>query len=172
MKKTVLVFGLLSGAVSAAMMLGTIPFIDRIGFDHTEVLGYTTLVASFLLVFFGVRSYRENVGGGTLSFGRALSLGLLITLVSCVCYVATWEFIYYRISPDFADKYAVYAVEKARASGASQAKIDATTQQMEAFKEMYKNPIFNIGLTFMEPLPVGVLVALISAAVLRRKPRP
>jgi len=84
MKKTVLTFGLISSVVSSILMLATVPFLDRIGFDKALIVGYTAIVLSFLLVFFGIRSYRENVGGGQISFGRALSVGLLITLISCV----------------------------------------------------------------------------------------
>lgn len=169
MKKTVVTFGLLSGAVSSLMMLLTLPFIDRIGFDRGEVLGYTTIVLSFLLVFFGVRSYRENVAGGTLTFARAFAVGILITLVSCACYVATWEIIYFQLAPDFADKYAAYAVERVRASGGSQEAIDTTARQMQTFREIYDQPLMNAAITFMEPFPIGVVVTAISAAVLRRK---
>jgi hypothetical protein len=169
MKKTVLTFGLISGAVSSLMMLCTLPFVDRIGFDKGEVLGYTTIVLSFLLVFFGVRSYREHVGGGTMTFGRGLAVGLLITLVSCACYVITWEIIYFKFMPDFAEKYSAYAVAHVRASGASQQAIDVTIQQMRDFKGMYDNPWMNAAVTFIEPFPIGFVVTLISAGVLRRK---
>jgi Protein of unknown function (DUF4199) len=171
MKKTVLTFGLLSGAVSSAMMLLTLPFLDRIGFERSEILGYTLIVASFLLVFFGVRSYRENVAGGSLTFGRAFVVGLLITLVSCACYVVTWEFIYFKLAPDFADKYGAYVLERARASGASQESLQATAREMQAFKQMYDKPLFNAAISFLEPFPIGFVVTLISAAVLRRTPR-
>ena len=169
MKKTVLTFGLISGAVSSLMMVCTIPFVDRIGFDQGEILGYTTIVLSFLLVFFGVRSYREQVGGGTLTFGKAFAVGLLITLVSCACYVITWEVIYFKFLPDFADKYSAYMVEHVRASGASQQVVDASVQQMRDFKKMYDNPWMNAAITFVEPFPIGFLVTLISAVVLRKK---
>ena len=168
MKKTVLAFGLISGAVSAAMMLLTLPFADRIGFDRGEIIGYASMVASGLLIFFGVRSYREQVGGA-LSFGRAFTVGLLIALVSCVCYVATWELIYFRLSPDFVDKYAAYEVARAKASGASAEAIDAKTREMREFKVMYDKPLMNIAITFMEPLPVALAITLVSAAVLRKK---
>jgi hypothetical protein len=169
MKRTVLVFGLLSGAVASGMMLLTIPFMDRIGFDRAEVLGYVTIVAAFLLVFFGVRSYRAQVGG-TLSFGRAFRVGILITLVSCACYVVTWQFIYYRLAPGFVDQYAVYVIDRVRASGANQQEIDDTERRMGEFKTLYANPFVNVGLTFLEPFPIGLVVTLISAAALRRTP--
>ena len=171
MKKTVLTFGLISGAVSSAMMLLTIPFMDRIGFGRAEVIGYATLVASFLVVFFGIRAYRDHVAQGALTFGRAFTVGLLITLVSCLCYVVTWEILYFAVVPDFVDKYAAYTIERARASGASPETIAATTRQMQTFAAMYRNPLTNAAMTFLEPFPIGLVVTLISSAVLRKTSR-
>ena len=137
MKKVVVTFGLLSGAVSAAMMLMTVPFMHRIGFDYGLVVGYTAIVLSFLFVFFGIRSYRDNVAGGSVTFGRALGVGILIALISSLCYVVTWEFVYFNLMPDFWEKYSAYAVEHARAAGASQQTIDETSRQMREFKQVY-----------------------------------
>jgi len=170
MKKTVLTFGLISAALSSVMMLLTVPFMDRITrSDLGEYVGYTLILLSFLLVFFGVRSYRDNVGGGTVTFGRAFTVGILITLLSCAGYVITWELIYFTLVPDFADKYAAHAIERARAAGASAQTLDETTRQMEAFKVMYNKPLMNAAVTFLEPFPIGLLVTVVSAAVLRKK---
>jgi hypothetical protein len=169
MKKTVLTFGLLSGALSAALMSVLMPFAEQIGFDRSIVIGYTTIVISFLFVYFGIRSYRDNVLGGTITFGRGFSVGLLITLISCVCYVASWLVVYYNFMPDFPDKYAAYLVEGIRSSGGSQAQIDETIRSGEEMTKMLQNPLINAALTFTEPFPVGLLVTLISAAVLRTR---
>ena len=171
MKKTVLTFGLISGAISSLMMLAFLPFVDRIGFDKGAFIGYTAIVLSFLLVFFGIRSYRENVGNGSITFGRAFGVGILITLISCAFYVVTWEIIYFKLMPDFADKFTNYAVEQVRASGASQQAIDAKLQEMKSFVAMYNNPLMNAAITFTEPFPIGLIVTLISAAILRKKPK-
>jgi len=171
MKKIVLTFGLIAGAILSAMMLLTLPFLDRIGFDKGEIIGYTTMVLAFLMVFFGVRSYRDNVAGGIVTFGRAFLVGLLITLVASACYVATWQVVYYKLAPDFGEKYAAYAVEKAKKSGATEAQIAARAQEMKDFMEMYKNPLVNIAITFVEPMPVGLLLTLVTAGVLSRKRR-
>jgi Protein of unknown function (DUF4199) len=168
MKKTVWTFGLLSGAVSSVMMLVTMPFWEQIGFDRAEIIGYTTIIASFLLVFFGIRSYRERMGG-TLGFWRGVTVGLLITLISSACYVATWQLVGRRFAPDFIEKYQAHLMEKERAKGATQAELDAKAVEMEQFKRLYTNPFLNIAFTFLEPFPIGVLVSLLSAAVLRRK---
>ena len=167
--KTALTWGLISGAILSAMMLVSMPFIDRIGLDKAEILGYTTMVLSALLVFFGVRSYRENAAGGRLTFGRGFLVGLTIVLVSSVCYVATWQVVYYKVVPDFGEKYAAGMVDKARASGASPEKLAEVRQQSQDLMRLYENPFLNVAITFLEPLPIGLLAAAISAAALRKR---
>ena len=171
MRRIVLTYGLIAGAILAALMLLTLPFQDRIGFDRGAVIGYTSMVLAFLMVFFGVKSYRDNVAGGIVSFGTAFKVGLLITAVATVCYVATWQLVYYRFTPDFADKYAAYTVAKAEKSGASEAEIAEQRKKMAEFTEMYKNPLVNIAFTFLEPLPVGIVFTLVTAGVMSRKRR-
>jgi hypothetical protein len=172
MKKTVIIFGLISGAISSLLMAGTIPMANRIGFDRAEWLGYTTIVLSMLLVFFGVRSYRENVSEGHITFWKAFVVGLCITVISCALYTATWELLERSAYPDFMDKYAAAEIAKAQASGASAHEIELEIEAIEGMKAMYANPLYNTAMTFMEPFPVGLLVTLISAAALRKKARP
>jgi len=170
MKKIVLIFGLISGALMAAFMFATLPFLEKIGTDKGFVVGYTSMVLAFLLVFFGIRSYRENVGGGAITFGRAFAVGILIALISSLCYVIAWEIIYFKFMPDFMDKYAAQVIAQARAAGATAQEIQAKQQEMQQFKQMYDhNPLINFALTFIEPFPVGLIITLISAAVLRKK---
>ncbi len=171
MKKTIVTFGLISGAISSVLMIGTMLFADKIGFERGYFLGYTTIVLSFLLVYFGIRSYRDEVSSGVITFGKAFAIGIAITLISCLFYVATWEILYFKFLPGFMDKYGAHVVEKMRASGASDSAILAKTQEMRKYKEMYDNPLINAAMTFIEPFPVGLLITLISAAVLRRKAR-
>ena len=171
MRKIVLTFGLIAGGVLSAMMLLTMPFMDQIGFEKGEIIGYTTMVAAFLLVFFGVKSHRDSVAGGTVTFGRAFLVGLLITLVASTCYVATWQVIYYKIAPDTVEKYAAHALEKAKKSGATEAQLMAQKKEMAEFAELYKNPLVNIAITYIEPLPVGLVFSLVAAGILSRKRR-
>jgi Protein of unknown function (DUF4199) len=172
MKKIVLTFGLISGAIFVAMMVGTMPFVDQIGFDNGEIIGYTTLVVAFLFVFFGIRSYRENIGNGYITFGRAFKVGLLITVISSLCYVISWEIIYFNFTPDFGEKYTQHLLEKSRAAGASPEEIAKQTADMERFWALYQNPFYNFLITFfVEPLPVGLLITVISALILRKRPK-
>ena len=170
MKKTILIFGLISGALSSLMMVATVPFADKIGFDKGEIIGYTVIVLSFLLVFFGIRSYRDNVGNGQITFAQGFAVGICITLISCIFYVVTWEILYFRFMPDFMDKYGAYIVAKSKASGASPEAVQAQVQQLKKYKELYDNPFINVAMTFIEPFPVGLVITLLSAAILKKKP--
>ena len=120
-------------------------------------------------MYFGIRSYRDNVLGGRITFGKGFLAGIFITLISCVFYVGAWLVTYYNFIPDFGEKYAAYIVENKRASGASQAEIDKTIEQGKSMNEMLENPFINAAVTFTEPFPVGLLITLVSAAVLRKK---
>lgn len=172
MKKTVLTFGLISGVVSAALMASFAPFIDRIGFDRGMIVGYAAMVVAFSLVFFGVRSYRENVSDGYISFGRGFAIGILITLISSVFYVIAWEIIYFGFLPDFADKYGAYIINNYKQTGATAEQIAAKTAELRSMKAVYDNPLFNGLITLTEPLPIGILVSLISALILRKRRKP
>lgn len=169
MKKIVLTFGLLAGAVMAAFMFATMPFQEQIGFDRGVIVGYTSMVLAFLMVFFGVKSYRDNVAGGHVTFGRAFQVGLLITLVATACYVVAWQVLYYGFMPDFLETYTAYALEQARQAGATEIELANQAREMAEFGEMYKNPLVNIAFTAIEPMPVGLVFTLITAGVFGRR---
>lgn len=169
MKKIVWTYGLIAGGVMACLMALATVFGKQIGKDHAMYVGYATMVASFLLVYFGIRSYRDTVGGGEISFARGLAIGGLIMLFTCVFYVATWEVIYHNFMPHYLDDYEAYVLQKASAAGATAAQLQAKTAEIEKMKRLYGNPVMNVLMTLIEPLPVGVVMTLVSAALLRRK---
>jgi hypothetical protein len=172
MKKTVFTFGLISGAILSAMLAITMPFHEAIGFDNGEILGYTSMVAAFLLIFFGVRSYRDNLPGGTISFGEAFLVGALISVVAALCYVVTWEVLGPTFAPDFMPKYQAHLLEEARLDGKSEEALAQLKAQMDQFAEWYQNPAVHVAITFLEPLPVALVVSLVSAGILSRRRRP
>ncbi len=188
MKKTVLTFGLISGLIISVLMGGSLLLADKIGSGHSMALGYTimvasflliyfgirsyrdnTLVASFLLIYFGIRSYRDNTLAGQISFGRAFACGILITLITTVCYVAMWEVLYFNFMPHFMDSYFAAQIHKVQSSGLDPATTAAQVAAIQHSQQLYQNPFVNMAYTFMEPLPVGLIITLISAAILRRK---
>jgi hypothetical protein len=169
MKKTVLTFGLIAGVIISVLMDGSLLLTNRIGPSHSMVLGYTIMVASFLLVYFGIRSYRDNNLAGQISFGRAFACGILIALITCVCYVASWEILYFNFIPHFMDSYFAAQIHKVQTSGLDPATAAEKVAAIQRSQQLYQNPFINMAYTFIEPLPVGLVMTLISAAVLRRK---
>jgi len=166
MSKTVWIFGLIAGGILSAMMLLTLPFMDESG--NALLLGYATMVGAFLLIYFGVRQYRDNVGNGSVSFGRAMAIGALITVVASACYVATWEALYFG-KPNFAEKFDARMMESAKKKATNEAEAAKAEADMKKFADMYKNPAINSAMTFIEPLPVGLIMALVAAGLLRRR---
>jgi hypothetical protein len=169
MRKTVLTFGLISGLIISVLMSGSLLLADKIGAGHSMTLGYTIMVASFLLIYFGIRSYRDNTLGGQISFGRAFVCGFLIALITSVCYMATWEVLYFNFMPHFMDSYFAAQIHEVQAAGLDSATTAARVAGVLRSQQQYQNPLINMAYTFVEPLPVGILIALISAALLRRK---
>lgn len=169
MKKIVLTFGLIAGLLLAGMMLVTMVFHDEINPDHGMLLGYTTMVLSFLLIYFGVRSYRDNVAGGRVGFGRAFTVGILIGAIASACYVAAWEVYFFNFAPDFLTKYQARELTQARERGESEAALAERKAGMDNLARMYQNPAINSAMTFMEPFPVALVISLVSAGVLSRR---
>jgi hypothetical protein len=169
MKKDVLKYGLLSGFALAGMMALTVPFEHRIGASYAMLVGYTTMVLSFLIVFVGVKHYRDNERGGSITFGRALAAGSLMMLISCVCYVAMWEALSATAEKNFAHDYAASMIKRAQSSGLQGPALDAKIAEAHKFEAMYSNPLYRMSMTLLEPLPVGIVMALVTAGILRRK---
>ncbi len=170
MKKTVITFGLISGVIIVILMFATIPLQNNETFRGTgELIGYTTMVIALSMIFFGVKSYRDRTLNGVISFGRGLQVGLLITIIASLSYGLGWEVYLKLIAPDFMEKYTSFALERAQAGGMPAAEFKALSEQMEKYREMYKNPVIRFGMTLMEIAPVGVLISLIAAGLLRQK---
>ncbi len=173
MRKTVLICGLIAGLISTSLFIGLMLLgkAGDIDFKNGMLYGYTLMILAFSMIFVGTRITRDKYNGGVISFGKAFRVGLYITLIASTVYVIVWLIDYYCFIPDFAEKYAAHILENLKASGAGQEKIAQEAAKMKSFGEMYKNPLFIILLTYAEIIPVGLLVTLISALILKRKPR-
>ena len=170
MTKIVLIFGLISGAIAATLMWVLMGFVNSgsIDFDNGMIWGYATMIIALSLVFFGIKSYRDN-NGGRITFFKGLQVGILISIISAICYAASWEIYYPKIGDEFMPKYTAHELDKMRSSGASDAEIEKARADGEKFMELYKNFFVRFAMSLMEILPVGVIVTLISAALLRRR---
>ena len=168
MLRTILPFGLASGLIVALPMFAML----AVDFDHdswtsSHFFGYTLMLVALSLVFFGVKRYRDRDRGGVIKFLPAFLLGLGISAVAGVVYVVGWEITQALTNNAFITDYPKAMIEAARAKGASAAEIDKMTAEMAEFSRMYVNPLFRIPMTFIEIFPVGVVVSVITALVLR-----
>lgn len=172
MKKNVLVFGLISGVIITGMMLYMVAQIyNNAKVKSNDILGYAAMIVAFSFIFVGIKNFRERYNNGTISFAKAFKIGLFITLVASTIYVVVWLIDYYLFIPDFMDKYTVCVLRDAKSDGATSLELEKKATQMANFKEMYKNPLFVVLITYAEIIPVGLVVSLISALILKRKPK-
>lgn len=170
MAKIVLIFGLISGAIAGLLMWILMSFVgtDVVNFDNGVIWGYATMIVALSLIFFGIKSYRDN-NGGRITFFKGLQVGLLISLISAVCYAVSWEIYYPKVGQEFMQKYTAYYLDKMKKDGASDAEVEKARVDGEEFMELYKNFFVRFGFSLTEILPVGVVVTLISAALLRKE---
>ena len=172
MKKIVIVNGLIAGIIVAAMFFITMGIYHKDGnYEGSMLVGYASMLLAFSLIFVAIIRYRDKFNNGIISFGKAFKIGLYITLIASTIYVVAWLIDYYVFIPDFAEKYAAHMLDKLKASGATANEITKRTKEMASFTEMYKNPVMVVLFTYIEILPVGLLVSLIAALILKRKPK-
>jgi hypothetical protein len=173
MKKNILIYGLIAGLVVSILMLSSVNYLSHcegnVDYNTSMLIGYASMLIAFSLVFVGIRNYRDKYSDGTISFGKAFKIGMLIVLIASTMYVVAWQIDYFFFIPDFMEKYSAHMLSELKASGASQVEIDKQAKEMANFAEMYKNPFFNAIMTYAEILPVGLLVTLISSLILKRK---
>lgn len=173
MKKNILIYGLISGIVVSVIMLSTTNYYSHcegsVDYGTSMLIGYASMLIAFSLVFVGIHNYRDKFNAGIISFGKAFKTGLMIVLIGSTVYVIAWLIDYFYFIPDFMDKYAAQTLEELKANGASPTEINEKTTEMADFIRNYKNPFFNAMMTYMEILPVGLIVTLISSLILKRK---
>ncbi len=174
MKKNVLVFGTIAGVlVSTFMFFSMLSVRNNPDFEGSMLVGYASMIVAFAFIFVAIKNYRDKYNNGVVSFGKAFQIGLYIALIASTFYVITWAFEYHFMMPDFMEKYSSHMVDQLTKSGATEQEISAQTAIITKNSEMYKNPLFFVLFTYMEILPVGLFVALISALILKRKqPKP
>jgi hypothetical protein len=173
MTKNIIIYGLIAGIVVSALMLFTVNYLSHcegnVDYGTSMLIGYASMLLAFSLVYVGIRNFRNKYNNGVISFGKAFKLGIVMVLIASTIYVVAWLIYYYCFNPGFMEKYSAHELERLRASGASQAEIAKQTQEMANMVTMIKNPFFNAMMAYLEILPVGLVVTLISALILKRK---
>lgn len=170
MTKIVVIFGLISGVISGGLMfiLMSIVQMDGVNFDYAMIWGYATMIIALSLVFFGIKSYRDN-NGGRITFLKGLQVGLLITLISAFLYAISWELYYPAYGQAFIQKYNAYYLDKMRREGTPDAEVEKARVESDEFVAMYDKFYVRFPVTMMEILPVGIFVTLVSAGLLRKR---
>lgn len=164
MKKNVLIFGLILGLVLCIPWLIMVNMLyTNPEFKSNDLLGYAILVVIYSLIFVGIRNYRNKELDGTISFGQAFKTGALITGVAATIYVVAWLFCFYLFVPDFMEVFTRHVLHQCT----SDTELAAKTIEMETYNKMYENPVFVILLTYAEVVPIGLVVTLVSALILR-----
>ena len=163
MLRTMLIFGGIAGAIAIAAMLANLSTGS-----HSLLVGYLILFTALSLIFVGIKTYRDRQLGGVIRFSTAFAVGIGIALVASVIYVIVWEIYLAATDYSFMDQYVRAMVEEKRAEGASAAEIAAMQAEMGAMGESYNNSLLmRIAFTLLEIMPVGLIVTLVSAALLR-----
>lgn len=174
MKRTILVFGLISGLIVSVFMgtsMAITGCMSETNYELGMVIGFSAMLVAFAFVFVGIKSLRDKQLGGTITFGKAFLTGIIIAFIASTMYVITWAIEYNFLMPDFMDNYAQHMLDEATASGTRAAELEGLKTEMTQMKENYKNPVLFSLYTYMEILPLGIIVALISALILKRKPK-
>ncbi|HRF82238.1 MAG TPA: DUF4199 domain-containing protein [Flavobacteriales bacterium] len=168
MKRIILTYGLIGGIIVSAMMWLTLGDGNH-DWENGEMIGYTTMVIALSTIFFGVKAHRDKNLAGSITFGKAFLTGLYITLIASTLYVATWLVISANMEKDFMESYIEHTQAKLVERGTPEVEVQTKVQEMRAMGELYKNPVVKVGFTYMEILPVGLLISLVCAGVLKRR---
>jgi hypothetical protein len=173
MKKTIWVYGVIAGIVSVSWgVVGEGMIGDHMSLHTRLFFGYATMVLAFSLIFAAVKNYRDNFHSGAITFGKAFKIGILITLIASTVYVIIWMIDYRYFVPDYGEKYQAQQIAEWKASGVSAADIKKQAAELAATMGEYKaNAIFRAFFTYLEIVPVGILISLIAALILKHKPK-
>lgn len=166
MRKIIWIYGIIIGAaLSTDVIIMMNMVVNNKHYTGNDIVGYAALIAMFSIIFFGILKYRNSYSNGAITFGKAFKIGALIAFIGSSMYVLFGLGYYYLFVPEFLDAY-IHAVLN---NCTSPEDLATKTEQMATFKEMYKNPLFAILISYMEVLPVGLVVTLVSALILKKK---
>lgn len=168
MIRLIALYGFIAGLIVAVPMVWLmLTLTPEQAPDNGVLYGYLTMIVALTAVFLGIKHYRDKVLGGAIKFGPALLVGLGISAVASLMYVIGWEISLAYSGFDFASSYSKGLVDAARAKGASAAELEKVMADAQTFMKSYANPLYRMPITFLEMFPVGVLISLISAGLLR-----
>lgn len=160
-------YGVWSGIVIIAIIIAGLHLADRVTFTGSEWFGYLVMLSALSFIFVGVKRFRDVERGGVIRFGAAFGIGAAIAVVAALAYVIVWEAYLASTNYVFMDQYIAGIREAKRAAGLTGEALARAMAPMEEMRVQYRNPFFRLPITFLEIAPVGIIVALVSAALLR-----
>ncbi|MFD2588783.1 DUF4199 domain-containing protein [Croceitalea marina] len=168
MKKTVLRFGIY-GAITICLLFLLGWYIGKnLDYGGQEIIGYASMVISLGFVYFGIKHYRDKENEGTISFKKALIIGLLISLITALAF-GVLDVIYIEfLNPDFTTDYYATAVEEMRNTMSAE-EFEVKLAELESQKELFSNPLFSFLLMAFTVFIIGFIISLISSLILQRK---
>jgi len=170
MMRKILGYGVVAGLIVGVPMIVTfVALKGHAPLTYGMIIGYTTMLIALSTVFVAIKRHRDSDLGGVIGFWHGFGIGLGISFVASLIYVATWESLQAFMHMDFASGYANALIEQQKAAGASAEALAKFSAEMEQFKIDYANPLYRLPMTFTEIFPVGVLVSLIAAVLLRNR---
>jgi len=168
-KKIVFTFGIIAGTINTGIAALLFVIVgDELMHANAEWLGYLVMIIALSMIFVGVKQYRDKHLGGVIKFGKAFLVGLYIALVAGAVYVGAWEVYMQTSGENFIETYQSSLLDNMRENGATEEEITAKKVDLEYFADIYRNPFLRVLVTLSEILPVGLLISLISAALLRK----
>jgi pheromone shutdown protein TraB len=168
MLRIILIYGAIAGVIVGAPMLWGMLTTDPNGPmpENGALVGYASMLVALTAVFLGVKQYRDKEKGGVIKFLPALGVGLGISAVASLGWVIAWEISLAVTKFDFAAAYFGQLIEQAQAEGAVE-KVAKLQGEQASFAEMYANPLYRVPITFIEMFPLGAVISLVTAGLLR-----
>jgi hypothetical protein len=169
MKRIILVYGAINAAIMACLFTITTIFREQIGFQNAMIVGYANIILGSSMIYFAIASYKKN-NGGEVSFGKAFKIGLFLALIAGAVYALIWLILINTVMTNFCEEYHKFMLDSLQKQGAGAAEIAKVEKEMEMVNSIMKNPpLLFLEAMFVECVPVGLLISLISAAILRTK---
>jgi hypothetical protein len=171
MKKIILTYGLIAGVIVTAMFLITMPlhYSGVLDYGSGMVVGYTSMVVAFSMIFFAIKNYRDNYQNGSITFGKGFQIGILITVIASLMYAICWELYFAFKGDEFVQYFITSTLKALQEEGITGAALEAERVKLEASFEMYQNFFIRFGMTLLEIFPVGLLITIFTALVLRKR---
>lgn len=167
MRKIIFVYGILAGLIVIVNMIIGYALATPGVNTGSQVAGYLIMLVALSLIFIGIKKYRDRELGGIIRFIPAFMLGVGISAVAGIIYITGWEIYLVLTDYVFIENYAQSIIDAKQKAGLGGSELETVIADMEKIKIRYDNPLYRIPMTFIEIFPVGLIVSLVSAAILR-----